>query len=544
MTYPAITDYNEAVQTPRVAFSDPQLKAGTVECTPLGLPLALSGGFALTYSVRIPAARFAVRCFHRQIPDVEAKYDAIAKFLNARAARHFVQFDFQPNGVLVKGKRFPIVKMAWIDGPTLGLFLDQHAKIPSQVRAVRDGFRELALDLETLGVAHGDLQNGNVIVTANGLRLIDYDGLFVPGMSAARGSETGHKHFQHPKRTTRDFGPKMDRFASIVIDVSLSALEENPTLHARFNAGGETILFRANDLADPSNSPVFAELQSMPQAAVVAERFARVCTAPIGETPTLADFVLGRNIPSDAVTPVRRTRTSQTRLPYVSPYEVLSAGDYKAALAKVGSRVELIGRIYEVSKNVNKYKRPYVFVNFGAWRGNIVKLAIWSPALQKFQPPPDKSWEGRYVSVTGLLDAPFTSKYGYTHISITMSEPSEIQFIDAEEAAYRLGHAPPSASVTSTTSKPTNRKIVDGLTRGPSAATRKSAKVAPASLKSSNQAIAAALKASSRTVQRPAPAAGRPMPTAPRGANRASIWPVVWWGIILSVVVGFCAGLN
>ena len=47
--YPQIVEYNEAVQHPATAFRDPELRQGQVKVNALGLPVALSGGFALTY---------------------------------------------------------------------------------------------------------------------------------------------------------------------------------------------------------------------------------------------------------------------------------------------------------------------------------------------------------------------------------------------------------------------------------------------------------------------------------------------------------------
>jgi hypothetical protein len=79
--------------------------------------------------------------------------------------------------------------------------------------------------------AYGDLQNGNVIINRRPC-LIDYDGVYVPGLSVGQGTELDHKHFQHPKRSTAAFGPEMDRFSFIVIDLSLNALIEQPSLIA------------------------------------------------------------------------------------------------------------------------------------------------------------------------------------------------------------------------------------------------------------------------------------------------------------------------
>ena len=94
------------------------------------------------------------------------------------------------------------------------------------------------------------MQNENVIVQ-NGLSgLSTMMACSSPGMQEGRGSEVGHKHFQHPGRQPGHFGPRMDRFSFIVLDVSLEALLADATLHRRFREGGQVIIFKANDFAN------------------------------------------------------------------------------------------------------------------------------------------------------------------------------------------------------------------------------------------------------------------------------------------------------
>ncbi len=71
MSYPSITEYQDAVQDPRNTFSDQELKVGNVALSPLGLPMPMSGGFALTYKVQSGSKKFALRCFHREVPQVQ-----------------------------------------------------------------------------------------------------------------------------------------------------------------------------------------------------------------------------------------------------------------------------------------------------------------------------------------------------------------------------------------------------------------------------------------------------------------------------------------
>lgn len=443
MAYPQITEYHEAVQHPAQAFLDPELRQGAVAENNLGLPLVMSGGFALTYAVSTPRKKCAVRCFHREIPAIQQKYEAISKTLRSLTNGYFVDFDFQQSGISVRQKTFPIVRMDWVEGDTFGVWLDKHTDDPRALEKAGADFAAIARFLARNGIAHGDLQNGNVMVANGDIKLIDYDGMFVPGMHPGNGSETGHRHFQHPDRRTSDFGPEMDRFSFIALDLSLKAIIEDKSLYKKFREGGETIVFRANDFADPGNSEIFRRLQAMAKLKEHARNFAAICEAPLAAVPTLDDFVAGRNIPA-AKTPIKTSPAPETKssaATYIPAYPVVDALNFSAALQRVGDRVELIGRIVEIKPGSRKRgKGPakhYVFINFGSWRGNTVKISIWSEGLAKLKERPSKAWVGRWVSVTGLMDVPH-ERQRYKHLSITVQEDGQIQQIDEAEAGFRL----------------------------------------------------------------------------------------------------------
>ena len=445
MSYPQITEYQEAVQHPAQAFVDPDLKQGAVAENNLGLPLALSGGFALTYAVTTPRRKCAVRCFHREIPAIQQKYDATSKKLRSLAIGCFVDFDFQQSGINVRQRMFPIVRMDWVEGDTLGVWLDKHFDDKRVLEKARTDFVGIARFLEREGIAHGDIQNGNVMMASGEIKLIDYDGMFVPGMRPGNGSETGHKHFQHPDRRVSHFGPEMDRFSFIALDLSLKAVIEDKSLYPKFREGGETIIFKANDFADPQNSEIFRRLLAMAKLKEQARHFAAICNAPLAAVPTLDEFLAGKNIPSTK-TPIQTSPAPEAKpraAAYIPAYPVVDALNFSAALQRVGDRVELIGRIVEIRPGSRKRGKGrtehYVFINFGSWRGNIIKISIWSDGLAKLKEQPSKAWIGRWVSVTGLMDVPYESKrYGYKHLSITVQEDGQVQELDEAEAGFRL----------------------------------------------------------------------------------------------------------
>jgi hypothetical protein len=332
--------------------------------------------------------------------------------------------------------------MDWVEGDPLGIWLDKNFDNPKSLEMARIEFCSIAEFLAREGIAHGDIQNGNVMLSNSGPKLIDYDGMFVSGLAVGNGSETGHKHFQHPDRRASDFGPKMDRFSFIALELSLEAVIENKSIYKKFREGGETIIFKANDFVDPRNSEIFGFLFNQPKLRERARNFAAICDGDIGSVPTLAEFLAGKNIPAGKA-PSIKSKSPPRVLGYIGAFPVIDGLDYEAAARHVGDRVELVGRIVEVKPGVGRRgrgkDRPYVFINFGPWKGNIVKISIWSEGLDKLREKPSNTWVGRWVSVTGLLDPPYTSRrFGYTHLSLTVQEDGQIHQLDEAQARFRL----------------------------------------------------------------------------------------------------------
>jgi 5-methylthioribose kinase len=78
--------------------------------------------------------------------------------------------------------------------------------------------------LQASGIAHGDLCAKNIIVTNTGLKLIDYDNVFVPALSGNQSCEFGEPLYQHPSRGLKHFGAYMDNYSAWVIDNVLTFL--------------------------------------------------------------------------------------------------------------------------------------------------------------------------------------------------------------------------------------------------------------------------------------------------------------------------------
>lgn len=286
MKLPSDSDYQAAIQNPRQAFADPELR----QCLPelveggalAGLPRPRAGNFATVYKLRLGSRAFAVRCFTRPIqPDQPVRYAGIIRHLGANPMPSSVDVDFLSQGIQVQGRWFPLVKMEWVQGESLAAHVEKHHASPRALFDLAAAWVELLRDLRRARVAHGDLQHGNVVVTPEGLRLVDYDGMFVPALAGRQSHERGHANYQHPDRAPDFFDDRLDHFSAWVVWTSLVALAHEPSLWTRFHGGDDCLLFRKKDFTERERSPLFQ--------ALLASREERV--------RTVASFLLGTLLP-------------------------------------------------------------------------------------------------------------------------------------------------------------------------------------------------------------------------------------------------------
>ena len=296
-----MSDYQEAVQNPANCFSDAQLKAGTPALNALGLPSPVTGGFCSVYQVTSGKTRWAVRCFLHHIRDGRERYKEISKYLRGRKLKETVGFEYVQEGIRVRGDWHPVLKMEWVDGLQLNTWVDRHSQDPRALRQLDERWAVLMDALEAQHIGHCDLQHGNVLVDGHDqLKLIDYDGMYVPALRGKGSHEKGHPAYQHPQRDGKDFDETIDRFAALVVSTSLVAVAESPALWKRFY-DDDNLIFKRHDFLDPDGAPVFQELKKL--KGVVADRagiLRDACKQRLNETPRLRDVRGGGTRPAEA----------------------------------------------------------------------------------------------------------------------------------------------------------------------------------------------------------------------------------------------------
>ena len=309
MAWPNIRDFSNALLNPDVCFNDPELSDGQVERHPIKrTPVVWPGSFASVYKITADDGQnFAVRCFTREVRDHQSRYNRLSQYLQTADPPGFVEFDYQPKGIRVGADWYPIVKMEWVNGQTLDKFVENNLPNPSALKRISDQWREIAGELQRLPAAHNDLQHGNIIIQPDkSIRLVDYDGIFLPQFQGNGSPEIGHSNFQHPQRSPSDYAAHIDNFPALVIYLSLLAVAANPGLWQHYN--DDNLIFTKNDFAQPQNSSLFQTLKSNNDATIshLAALLEHCCARPVAETPTLETALQSNGATS------RKTPTSPT----------------------------------------------------------------------------------------------------------------------------------------------------------------------------------------------------------------------------------------
>jgi WD40 repeat protein len=302
MSWPLSQDYNEAIQSPRTSFSDPELQGGQVVVNALGLPVPCSGNFADVYPFGCPETRtaWAVKCFTREVRGLRERYAEISRYLEAARLSFTVDFEYLEQGIRIRGAWYPILKMRWVEGMLLNVFVRDNLDKPSRLEKLSLVWSEMAKRLHKAGMAHGDLQHGNVILVPGRkenslkIKLIDYDGMFVPALAGKVSGEIGHPNYQHPQRLKEGtYSREVDRFPLLVVATALRAVAVGGReLWARYD-NGDNMLFREQDLRNPRECGLVWELARLndPELRRLVDCLSRGAYKPLDQTPLLEELV-------------------------------------------------------------------------------------------------------------------------------------------------------------------------------------------------------------------------------------------------------------
>ncbi|MEG2727888.1 MAG: WG repeat-containing protein [Mucinivorans sp.] len=247
MIFPSIVQYIDAICGGRDFFRSLPLVDLSIDIH--GEPIYCSGNFGVVFCVDIGSERRALKCFTREQKGRKTAWQTIENQMPR--SPYIIDYHFLPDELFVSLDQesldaFSVVDMEWVEGQTLAQAVIQGAESGrrDQLELLSAAFDDMALWLLDSGMAHGDLKPENILVTPRGeLRLVDYDGVYLPSMQGQAQREIGSTAYQHPLRCAMDFGPAIDHYSIAMLSFTLRALAGEPKLYSIFGGAGDGLLF-------------------------------------------------------------------------------------------------------------------------------------------------------------------------------------------------------------------------------------------------------------------------------------------------------------
>ena len=307
MNSPTITQFTEAVQNPSLSLHIPQLPNPIISRNKRGQPLVWAGNFAAVYQLQCNQSTWALRCFTTPPNGKQLHYRLLDNALQNRNIPCLSPFIFHQEGILVSGRKFPVITMEWINGLRLDAKVQQLLNRPRQLRTLAASILGTAQSLEANALAHNDLQHANIIVQNNGaIKLVDYDAFYLPQYQGRPTPEAGHPNYQHPRKSLSHFSPRSDRFPALVILLSLLALAADPSLWKFHNQ--DNLIFTRQDFLSPQTSPAINQTARSPDPDVrnLAGALIRILAQSPEDAPSIGQIATAQPAPTRSGNPTTK----------------------------------------------------------------------------------------------------------------------------------------------------------------------------------------------------------------------------------------------
>jgi hypothetical protein len=278
VTFPSVGDYNHHIskyggELFRTLYGIDFVPSNNF---PLKFYVFGSGAYAAVFKGNFANKYYAIRCLYTADNEILNRIKLICDYLQIVKPTWCVNCALLENEFLINGHSYPIIKMDWIEGLQINEFVKKNLNNNYVLSEIQKQLVLLSNDLEHFQIGHGDIQSGNILIVGNSdkfeLKLVDYDGMFVPQLSGKLSTEKGRSEFQHPKRENFHFNHLIDRFSIWVMITAIEAVKENKTLWLEVMQGGfntgDNFLFTINDFLNPNSSDLFKRIDSIDKPAL------------------------------------------------------------------------------------------------------------------------------------------------------------------------------------------------------------------------------------------------------------------------------------
>jgi hypothetical protein len=241
----------------------PALKGAKARINKNGNPFVYVGGFNMVFQLTHKTKKWAFRVWHIPMGENEERYLKISKYLTSKKLPYFAEFIYDEKGILINGELVDTIRMEWLDGLLFKEYIEINLNNTSVLTSLADNFLKMCQDLRDNQISHGDLQEGNILVTEKGdIKLVDYDSICIPEIEGQKELVTGLKGYQHPSRFKGGKATlKADYFSELIIYLSILAIAKKPELWDKYQVKDtQYLLFSETDFEDLENSAIYQDL--------------------------------------------------------------------------------------------------------------------------------------------------------------------------------------------------------------------------------------------------------------------------------------------
>lgn len=245
----------------------PELKGAKPRLNKNGNPYVHVGGFNMVFQLTHMKKTWAFRVWHVPMGENQDRFNKISKYLTTKRLPYFADFIYDEKALVVDGQHVDTIRMEWLDGVLFKEYIEKNLKEPVKLKALADKFLKMCQTLRDNQISHGDLQEGNILVSDSGeIRLVDYDSVCIPEIEGQKELVTGLKGYQHPSKfkggTTSSL--KSDYFSELIIYLSLLAFSERPELWSKYQVKDTNyLLFAETDFENLKASQIYADLKGI-----------------------------------------------------------------------------------------------------------------------------------------------------------------------------------------------------------------------------------------------------------------------------------------
>ena len=204
-----------------------------------GKPICYTGNSAIIFKVRLYGELKALRVYMRHHPNLRAIYRD-----NLYPRELFICHEGDEE------MWADVVLCNWWEGHTLQREIAQHAGNSEAMMQLAQRFERFAARILDEEWAHGDIKPDNIIVDDEGMHLIDHDAAYRNGFTSEECIELGSRQYQHPARSTENFGIHIDDYPIALITTALYALAYDSSLAAALHNSDYLLINPAHTIED------------------------------------------------------------------------------------------------------------------------------------------------------------------------------------------------------------------------------------------------------------------------------------------------------